>query len=288
MSDLIIKKAPPTREELLANGAIEFDQNAPSQNKPWESEGLGASCTGYYENGKFVMPYDSQMPYDHPDVIEAAKRYEDRKNQPIPSEYDEIVRRLQEKTAGEVRQYRFLFQEEYEESLWHPGRVIWIGEFINLLQRMRPDIFAAEYAIRGLRGIGYVEGGKPVYSGTACMDGDMPEWSQLRVDARRLPKNERYRGWRVVLLALIKKGVISEGQCDEIFGKPISERARPWYRQLFILRNNRCPECRKEDCICRDRFDYMRADSAQYVVPAEIAAGKRMEVSPEKPRIYVA
>lgn len=68
----------------------------------------------------------------------------------------------------------------------------------------------------------------------------MYEWSVLRLDHRGLPNGEDFRGWRTVESELVRKGILSEAQADEIFGRvndgPVSHRYR---ETMYTLRNQR-------------------------------------------------
>jgi hypothetical protein len=68
----------------------------------------------------------------------------------------------------------------------------------------------------------------------------MYEWSVLRLDKRGIPAGEAFRGWRTVEVQLIEKGIISEDEANEIFGRPadgpVSRRFR---RSLHWYRNRR-------------------------------------------------
>ena len=217
-------------------------------------------------------------------LAEAEDRARNAKQNPGIQEEAQRIHQLNEDA---VRKFRFRHQEDYDEKLWTPGRILWMGRFLNLLQKIRPAFFYAEISYLGLRGLGIVEDGKPKYTGMSVQNGNMAEWSLLAVDAHGLPVRERYRGWRTVLLGLIRAEFITEAQCDQVFGKPVGPRSKPWYRGLYELRNNRCGECRKELCDCLDRFDHLRADKHAYPVPSEIAQGKRMLADDEPPRIFV-
>ena len=254
------------RKEALARGAIEIDPLAPSQG--FNDEPMFADLDPELEN----------------QVAEAEDR---ARNAKVPEALRELTEQAKTENIDASRKYRFLHQSDYDESTWQKGRVLWIGKFLCELQKIRPDAFYAETSFMGLRGLGFIQNGVPVYSGTAVANGNMPEWSLLRVDSRGLPIKEKYRGWRTVLLACIKGGFITESQCDEVFGKPIGDRSRPWYRELYKIRNNRCPECQKNACICIDHYDYLRSDNYAYDVPPEIQAGRRQLVEPEPSRIYV-
>lgn len=144
----------------------------------------------------------------------------------------------------------------------------------------------AEFSYMGLRGIGFVIGGMAQYSGVSIANGNMPEWTKLRLDRWGVPTSEQYRGWRAVLLGLIQRGHITETQANETFGKPSGPRSRPWYRTLFAIRNNRCAECGKEHCECSDGWDYLRADNYSYEIPKAIERGQRQEIDSSERLIW--
>jgi len=257
-----------------ARGAIVVDDNEPGSGFEDEVDSTTA-CVG----GLAGTP-ERQMRYDDPEVLDIQKRVEDAK--PI-AEIDELTQQALESNTDAVRKYRFSFQQEYLD--WVPGRILHIGEFLGLLQKIRPDAFVATHQFNGLRGLGFVEG-EAVYSGMGIMD-VAPEWSQLRLDRHQNPLNLKYRGWRDVLLNCIRKDFISEAQCDAVFGKPSGPRSRPWFRQLYSIRNNSCGECHKRFCECgySTAWERLRADNYAFDVPEEINQGKRQEVY--ESRIYV-
>jgi hypothetical protein len=66
------------------------------------------------------------------------------------------------------------------------------------------------------------------------------EWSVLRLDKRGLPNGEAFRGWRTVEVQLIEKGIISEAQAHEIFGRPVDGPvSRRFRKSLYWFRNRR-------------------------------------------------
>ena len=274
-----------SQEELLreaqARGAILIDDTQPGSGFA-DDLADDVACIG----GKAGAP-EQQMRYDDPAVMEMQKRAEDAAaylSNHAPAEIDEANRRLRQENTNLVRKYRFNFQEEYTD--WVPGRVLKIGDFLKLLQSIRPDAFVSDYQIMGLRGLGFIEGVQPKYSGIGIMD-IAPEWSQLRLDRYQQPVNLKYRGWRDVLLTCIKGGFLTESKCDLIFGKPSGPRSRPWYRQLYAIRNNSCGECHKQFCECGYSlaWDRLRSDAHSFSVPEEVAKGKRQEVY--ESRIFV-
>ena len=66
----------------------------------------------------------------------------------------------------------------------------------------------------------------------------MYEWSVLRVDRHNIPSGEKFRGWRTVLMELIKKEILTEYQAHNIFGHPSNNKTfRRYHRSLWELRN---------------------------------------------------
>ena len=269
-------------KEAKARGAVIVDDSQPGSGFT-DDLADDVACV----SGRAGTP-EQQMRYDDPAVEEMEKRAREAADymaHHCPTEIDEATKQAREDNMNAVRKYRFTHQEDYVD--WVPGRILWLGDFLSMLQQIRPDAFYAEYAIQGRRGIGFIINGKPEYSGVSIGNGNCPEWSQLRVDARGLPLSEKYRGWRTVLLALIKRDIITVEQCDAVFGKPTGPRSRPWYRTLFSIRNGRCPECGHKICDCSDGWDYLRSDAYAYEVPADVAKGNRQVVDTSEHRIWM-
>lgn len=59
----------------------------------------------------------------------------------------------------------------------------------------------------------------------------MPEWSVMRLDEHQLPQNWKYKGWRTILLQLIREHVIDEDQAHKVFGYPAIKLTSRMYRQ---------------------------------------------------------
>ena len=60
----------------------------------------------------------------------------------------------------------------------------------------------------------------------------LPEWGHVTVDASNIAHRE-IRGWRSVLMALIKAKAISYDAAVEEFGNPILDaRSQFWFEQL--------------------------------------------------------
>jgi hypothetical protein len=61
--------------------------------------------------------------------------------------------------------------------------------------------------------------------------GELPEWGHVMLDTSNLPTRE-VRGWRTVLIGLIKNRAVSYRQVVKEFGEPTDKRSRLWHEQL--------------------------------------------------------
>lgn len=67
----------------------------------------------------------------------------------------------------------------------------------------------------------------------------MPEWSVLRIDEYGLPVDFKYKGWRDVIVELVRKNACTEAEAHEVFGEPSSGYLSKLYRKnLWNLRNH--------------------------------------------------
>jgi hypothetical protein len=67
----------------------------------------------------------------------------------------------------------------------------------------------------------------------------MYEWSILKVDRHGLPAGEDFRGWRVPLVQMIAKGIVTEAWVNKVFGKATDSEVSLVYREsLFHIRNH--------------------------------------------------
>ena len=60
---------------------------------------------------------------------------------------------------------------------------------------------------------------------------------------------------------LILKDELKEKDVERVFGKAKGPRKSRWLRTLYAHRNNICPECEKQWCICKDRYEGLRSDA---------------------------
>src|SRR5208283_2210636 len=67
--------------------------------------------------------------------------------------------------------------------------------------------------------------------------GMLPEYSLYEFSERDVPIREQKRGWRTVLLRLIKSGLLTEDTCREVFGEAVGEASTVWHRTLHQYRS---------------------------------------------------
>lgn len=66
---------------------------------------------------------------------------------------------------------------------------------------------------------------------TGCPKEPLPEYSGVTTDERGIAKRE-LRGWRSILIALIKNRAVTVEQCCEEFGDAVGRRSWRWHEQL--------------------------------------------------------
>lgn len=70
--------------------------------------------------------------------------------------------------------------------------------------------------------------------------GTMPEYDLVEFDeVRDVPKRPLMRGWRTLLLSLIRRGTITEDEAHRVFGKSVGNGGYIYRRDLYRWRNRR-------------------------------------------------
>ncbi len=164
----------------------------------------------------------------------------------------EALHQLRQENTEAGRKFRLDEQDELLDERARIGNKIQDIEFLrrfNLILRReeldRVARFHVGTAIVGGRwrytvGLGCIvptiHGGE-MKSICQIQPGIMSEYSVLRVDIHDMPLNEKYRGWRTVLLRAIAAGTITERQAHEEFGESSGIAGRRYRQQLWAMRN---------------------------------------------------
>lgn len=145
-----------------------------------------------------------------------------------------------------VQRQRWEHQEEYRNDAARIGRPMHHTDLLAKLEKLIPSLYIVEGRIVGDLAI-YRTFSQPqpqlegrtfeylFYTPT----GYLPEYSIIEFDEiRDVPIREKMRGWRTVLLRLIKAGLITESECNRNFGHATGQASSVWYRKLSEHRNN--------------------------------------------------
>ncbi len=151
---------------------------------------------------------------------------------------DEVPAYVKQDMERRLAPQRLRNQELMMNAPSRMGRTLSSSELIMHLQRLIPGFKTSPGGILGDISF-YRALGDTIDSLGWVTKGIVPEYSIVHVDARGLPKSEQ-RGWRTVLIRLIKHGVITEAQCDREFGLPSQgEVSCLWREALWDHRQDR-------------------------------------------------
>lgn len=126
------------------------------------------------------------------------------------------------------------------------GRAMRSSDFLAVVQKLVPSLYITQGRIVGDLAIF-----QTAPSPQTAWDGKdfrylfycpgnttLPEFSTYQFDdARDIAIKEKDRGWRTVLLRLIRAGLLSEETSNRVFGRPEGPAASRWHRSLFQYRN---------------------------------------------------
>jgi hypothetical protein len=163
-------------------------------------------------------------------------------SQPLMS-LNEHMARLKERnfnSEGTKRQ-RWDDQEELKDDESRRGRPMRHSDFFAVLQKLVPNLYVTDGRIQGHLAVFRtypspqlrLEGRDFEYL-FYCPTGILPEFSQYQFDEKMdVPIRESQRGWRTVLLRLIKAGLLSEETCEKVFGRATEcVASNRWFREL--------------------------------------------------------
>lgn len=158
----------------------------------------------------------------------------------------EHTARLREQTNSShgVGRQRLDHQEDYKDDSARVGRRLHHSDFLGVVKKLVPSLYVTDGNIQGeLALFRTYPCGQPRLNGRDfeylfyCPTGYLPEFSLYDFDDRDIPIRERERGWRTVLLRLIKSGLLSEEIVDHVFGKAVGPGSNVYNRKLYEFRN---------------------------------------------------
>ena len=136
-------------------------------------------------------------------------------------------------------------QDQLANDAARVGRAMHSSEVLRSLRRLIPDLYVMDGNIVGDLALYRIYGQpQPDLDGRTYRyigymhEGLQPEFSQYEFDrGKDIPIRESRRGWRTVLLKLIKAGMTTEDACRKEFGEAVGPASFRWYRELYKFRN---------------------------------------------------
>lgn len=163
------------------------------------------------------------------------------------AEHVDRLRKLNNNSEA-VKAQRWEDQEYFKNYPARIGNKMHHVEFFDKLKRITGDkiyyeqgAFESDLAIFRMYGTPqpHLDGRQFEYLFYATK-GVMPEYDLLEFDeVRDVPKKPLMRGWRTLLLSLIRRGEITETDAHRVFGKPDGAGSYIYQRDLYRWRNRR-------------------------------------------------
>lgn len=163
----------------------------------------------------------------------------------------ETVVKLREEAINDTVRCRIDGQDELEQAERSAGPRMFYTEIISRIREVNPSL----QVIDGSPGnVAIYVRKKPTdisfgdidpkgefftdhkYVGGMAKDW-LPEYSHVILDSSLLPVRE-YRGWRTVLISLIRGGALTYNQAIAQFGEPRDARSTRWHQLLHKFKQN--------------------------------------------------
>lgn len=160
----------------------------------------------------------------------------------------EHTARLREMTNNSeaVKRQRLPNQEEYKNDLARIGRLMHHTDLIHVLSQLVPSLYITDGNIQGDLAVFRTYGvPQPHLEGRTfeylfyIPTGYLPEFSLYEFNERDIPQREKQRGWRTVLLRLIKSGLLTEESVNHVFGPATGPGSTIYNSTLYDFRNRR-------------------------------------------------
>lgn len=202
--------------------------------------GTSADSRAPWETYRAGDPLEGCSPEMRAEIAEYSKKHHGRTSN---ANVEELMRQ-KEMSKEMVKEYQFYKQDELVDDASSRGRVLHCLEFLRMLETIIPAYLSANIR-KGLSGLAVykpkeVDGVRTDWQYVCGVQvGFCYEYSVLHLDSRGLPLNEKWRGWRTVLLRLIQLGFVTEEQARNVFGEATGPRSRRYNDQLYCFRNRK-------------------------------------------------
>jgi hypothetical protein len=167
----------------------------------------------------------------------------------------EGVVKLREQCLKDASKYKIEDQQQLQDAKRSEGARLSYTELLTRLQKIVPDLVAREgsagnlalYCPRNTDQLDAAlrEGGSSDfffifnrYVGGMPKE-ELPEWGYVDIDTSLVATREHLRGWRTILIGLIRCGVLSYADAVAEFGDPSADqRNTVWMKKLLEWREN--------------------------------------------------
>ena len=175
-----------------------------------------------------------------PILKEQIARYEERVQHKSSQEAEEALARERELSNAVAAQYRWVTKEEYGDIEPRIGRIMHSSVLLHKLKtECHLNAWYAEHILPGRLKLIVKQAGKEPEFAVWVQEGFTSEFTIMKFDEHDVPLDERYRGYRTVLLQLIMKSLISEEDVLKAFGSAIGPASVRYNSTLYEWRNRR-------------------------------------------------
>jgi hypothetical protein len=165
--------------------------------------------------------------------------YATKRHEKSSEQNEEELARWKEENDYLSKQYQFLSPEEYADEDARKGELRHSSDLIKIFrEELKLKCWYRDHPHKDKITLVVKREGQEPEVGCWVQLGWMPEYSVVRFDDHGVPLNEKYRGWRTVLLQLILKGIVSEEAAHAVFGKATGPASERYNATLFSVRNN--------------------------------------------------
>lgn len=185
----------------------------------------------------YAASFDEKL---SPELEEAVKQYSETKHVKSSAQNEEELCRQTELSDETAKQYQWVHPDEYKNEGERIGKIIHSSELINKFRKeFHVDCWYREHPNpRKITLIVKKYGFEPE---VACWVqlGFMPEYTIMKFDEHGAPLDEKYRGWRTVLLQLILKDILKEEDVKKHFGEATGDASKKYNSLLYEWRNRK-------------------------------------------------
>lgn len=146
----------------------------------------------------------------------------------------EATHKAKEDNRRLAQKNRIPDQKLLEDTQMARGDVLDHNELIRRIQLLNPKILIQPGGIKGAVAVRYPKFEFGEWTNeyiTGFILEPLPEFSSVTTDANGVAHRE-IRGWRSVLIALIRAGALERNKVDALFGPATGQRTGLWYRSL--------------------------------------------------------